>query len=108
MPQRYAARPEQAILFTVEAWDSNCPQHIPQRFEAADVAAALDQRDRRIAELESRDRAPEGRCPAARLTGWRIHASSAPDLATALARSPTSFRTSSPARNARVERRVRT
>jgi predicted pyridoxine 5'-phosphate oxidase superfamily flavin-nucleotide-binding protein len=53
MPQRYAARPEQAILFTVEAWDSNCPQHIPQRFEAADVAAALDQRDRRIAELES-------------------------------------------------------
>jgi uncharacterized protein len=52
MPQRYAARPEQAILFAVEAWDSNCPQHIPQRFEAADVAAALDQRDRRIAELE--------------------------------------------------------
>jgi uncharacterized protein len=52
MPQRYAARPEQAILFTVEAWDSNCPQHIPQRFEAADVAATLDQRDRRIAELE--------------------------------------------------------
>lgn len=52
MPQRYAARPEQAILFTVEAWDSNCPQHIPQRFEAADVAVALDQRDRRIAELE--------------------------------------------------------
>ena len=53
MPERYAARPEQAILFTVEAWDSNCPQHIPQRFEAADVAAALELRDRRIAELES-------------------------------------------------------
>ena len=53
MPQGYAARPEQAILFTVAAWDSNCPQHIPQRFEAADVAAALDARDRRIAELEA-------------------------------------------------------
>ena len=44
---------DQAILFRIEAWDANCPQHIPQRFEAADVAAALDQRDRRIAELEA-------------------------------------------------------
>ena len=49
----YKARPEQVILFTVSAWDSNCPQHIPQRFEAADVAAALNSRDRRIAELEA-------------------------------------------------------
>jgi uncharacterized protein len=53
MPQGYKARPEQAILFTVTAWDSNCPQHIPQRFEAADVAAALAARDARIAELEA-------------------------------------------------------
>lgn len=53
MPEGYKARPEQAILFTVSAWDSNCPQHIPQRLEAADVAAALDQRDRRIATLEA-------------------------------------------------------
>jgi predicted pyridoxine 5'-phosphate oxidase superfamily flavin-nucleotide-binding protein len=52
MPQDYKARPEQAILFTVSAWDANCPQHIPQRFEAADVAAALAERDRRIAALE--------------------------------------------------------
>lgn len=52
MPEDYEARPEQVILFTVTAWDSNCPQHIPQRFEAADVAAALMARDRRIAELE--------------------------------------------------------
>lgn len=53
MPQLYKARPEQVIVFTVAAWDANCPQHIPQRFEAADVAAALAERDRRIAELES-------------------------------------------------------
>ena len=53
MPKGYEARPEQVILFTVTAWDSNCPQHIPQRFETADVAAALDERDRRIAELEA-------------------------------------------------------
>jgi uncharacterized protein len=53
MPDGYAARPEQVILFTVSAWDSNCPQHIPQRFEAADVAAALAERDKRIAYLEA-------------------------------------------------------
>jgi predicted pyridoxine 5'-phosphate oxidase superfamily flavin-nucleotide-binding protein len=53
MPGDYKARPEQVILFTVSAWDSNCPQHIPQRFEAADVAAALAKRDERIAELEA-------------------------------------------------------
>jgi predicted pyridoxine 5'-phosphate oxidase superfamily flavin-nucleotide-binding protein len=53
MPKGYGAKPEQAILFTVAAWDSNCRQHIPQRFEAADVAAALDERDQRIAELEA-------------------------------------------------------
>ncbi|PBB33770.1 pyridoxamine 5'-phosphate oxidase family protein [Mesorhizobium sp. WSM3868] len=52
MPANYKARPEQAILFSVTAWDANCPQHIPQRFEAADVAAALAERDRRIAGLE--------------------------------------------------------
>jgi predicted pyridoxine 5'-phosphate oxidase superfamily flavin-nucleotide-binding protein len=52
MPESYKARPEQVILFTVAAWDANCPQHIPQRFEAADVAAALAERDQRIAALE--------------------------------------------------------
>lgn len=52
MPAGYAARPEQVVLFEVQAWDRNCPQHIPQRFDAADVQAALDERDARIAELE--------------------------------------------------------
>jgi predicted pyridoxine 5'-phosphate oxidase superfamily flavin-nucleotide-binding protein len=53
MPDDYKARPEQVILFKVSAWDMNCPQHIPQRFEAGDVAAALDARDGRIAALEA-------------------------------------------------------
>jgi uncharacterized protein len=53
MPEGYKARPEQIMLFRIEAWDANCPQHIPQRFEAADVQAALDAKDRRIAELEA-------------------------------------------------------
>ncbi|MBW8760828.1 MAG: pyridoxamine 5'-phosphate oxidase family protein [Burkholderiales bacterium] len=54
MPAGYAARPEQVVMFDVQAWDVNCPKHIPQRFEAADVLAAIKQRDERIAELESR------------------------------------------------------
>ena len=53
MPKGYRARGEQVILFTVAAWDTNCPQHIPQKFDAAEVAAALAARDARIAELEA-------------------------------------------------------
>ena len=53
MPKGYRARPEQAILFKIAAWDTNCPQHIPQKFDAGDVAAALAARDQRIAELEA-------------------------------------------------------
>jgi uncharacterized protein len=61
MPSGYKARGEQVIVFTVAAWDSNCPQHIPQRFEAADVAAELAARDRRIGELEAELRALRAR-----------------------------------------------
>ena len=53
MPKDYKAKPEQAILFKITAWDSNCPQHIPMKFDAADVAAAIAERDARIAELEA-------------------------------------------------------
>lgn len=53
MPQGYRARPEQVVLFTVTAWDVNCPQHIPQRIDAADVQQAVASRDRRIAALEA-------------------------------------------------------
>jgi predicted pyridoxine 5'-phosphate oxidase superfamily flavin-nucleotide-binding protein len=53
MPAGYKARPEQVIVFKIAAWDTNCPQHIPQKFAAADVAAALASRDARIAELEA-------------------------------------------------------
>jgi len=53
LPEEYAARPEQAIVFTVKAWDVNCPRHIPQLVHAADVATALADRDRRISALEA-------------------------------------------------------
>ena len=52
-PEGYDARPEQALLFDVEAWDANCPQHIPQRFDGEDVARAIAERDRRIEALEA-------------------------------------------------------
>jgi predicted pyridoxine 5'-phosphate oxidase superfamily flavin-nucleotide-binding protein len=52
LPEGYDAQPQQAILFTIEAWDVNCPQHIPQKFDAADVAAAVAKLERRISELE--------------------------------------------------------
>ena len=38
-------RPERAILFDLAAWDVNCPQHIPRRFDAERVAAMLAERD---------------------------------------------------------------
>jgi uncharacterized protein len=60
MPEGYKARPEQVILFTVSAWDANCPQHIPHRVEAADVAALIDERDRRIEALEAEIRSLRG------------------------------------------------
>lgn len=53
MPQGYKARAEQIILFTVNAWDANCPQHIPQRIDATDVAKVLAEKDRKIAQLEA-------------------------------------------------------
>lgn len=60
LPPGYDARGEQVILFRINAWDANCPQHIPQRFEAADVERALALRDQRIAELEQALGAAQG------------------------------------------------
>lgn len=54
LPPDYDAHAEQAIVIHVSAWDRNCPQHIPQRFEARDVEAALAERDARIAERDAR------------------------------------------------------
>jgi uncharacterized protein len=53
MPEGYPARPEQAIVFSVEAWDTNCHQHIPQKFDAADVAVTVHKLQARIVELEA-------------------------------------------------------
>lgn len=48
----YRARPERAIVFTLEAWDRNCPQHIPRMLPFEDVKDAIGRLQTRIAELE--------------------------------------------------------
>ncbi|TDI63194.1 MAG: pyridoxamine 5'-phosphate oxidase [Alphaproteobacteria bacterium] len=49
----YAAIPERVIVFTIEAWDVNCPQHIEPRFTEADIAEQLVDVKKRIGELEA-------------------------------------------------------
>lgn len=46
------AKPQRAIVFTIEAWDSNCPQHIVARYTEAEIAPAVDKLIARIKELE--------------------------------------------------------
>ncbi|MCX5495101.1 pyridoxamine 5'-phosphate oxidase family protein [Kaistia dalseonensis] len=61
MPEDYRAKPEQAILFRIEAWDANCPQHIPQKFDADDIATAVARLEDRIAALEAENAALRSR-----------------------------------------------
>ena len=49
----YVGRPERAIVVTITAWDVNCQQHIPRRFEAQDVEAQLEAKDREIIALQA-------------------------------------------------------
>ncbi|MGA0392846.1 MAG: pyridoxamine 5'-phosphate oxidase family protein [Rhodospirillales bacterium] len=50
----YNGKPEQAMVFTVTAWDVNCPQHIPQLFDQEQVEKMIAPLQARIAELEAR------------------------------------------------------
>ncbi len=49
----YGGRPERAVVFHVEAWDVNCPQHIARRYTEDDVATAMGKLQSRIHELEA-------------------------------------------------------
>jgi len=49
----YPGEVERVILFTVEAWDVNCPQHIHQRLSQRQVAPVIEQFQSRIVELEA-------------------------------------------------------
>ena len=48
----YKARPQRVLLFQVEAWDVNCPQHIRQRFTAEEMEGVVQKLQDRIADLE--------------------------------------------------------
>ena len=64
----YRGRPEQVIVFKLEAWDVNCPQHIPQMFYAEDIQEAVDKLKDRVAQLEQEN----ARLRAAQGSGERI------------------------------------
>jgi len=49
----YKARPERAILFTIEAWDVNCSQHIVTRYSEAQLEEAFADVRRHVATLEA-------------------------------------------------------
>ena len=48
----YPARPERVLVFEVEAWDQNCPQHIPRMIPEEQVLAREQALRDRVAELE--------------------------------------------------------
>ena len=48
----YKARPQRAIVFTLEAWDINCTQHIVPRYSEAEIAPGINKLVARIKELE--------------------------------------------------------
>jgi len=50
----YKARPERALVFHVEAWDVNCPQHITPRFTQTEIEPALQELERRNEVLQAR------------------------------------------------------
>jgi hypothetical protein len=53
MPDGYKARPERVFVFTITAWDVNCPQHIVPRYDEELVRQVTDKLTRRVAELEA-------------------------------------------------------
>lgn len=57
MPADYKARGERVIVFAIDAWDANCPQHIPQKIDAADAAEAIAELEARVRTLEAENRA---------------------------------------------------
>jgi predicted pyridoxine 5'-phosphate oxidase superfamily flavin-nucleotide-binding protein len=53
----YPARVERAILIEIDAWDINCPQHIPRKIAAEVVARAIEDLELRIRALEAENAA---------------------------------------------------
>jgi predicted pyridoxine 5'-phosphate oxidase superfamily flavin-nucleotide-binding protein len=62
---KYPGKVEHAILFSVEAWDINCPQHIHKRLSQQKVQSVIEQLQRRISELQGElaERRTNHTCP---------------------------------------------
>ena len=56
----YKAVPEQAVVFEIEAWDVNCPQHITRRYTEREMASLVGPLQARIGELEAQVAALRG------------------------------------------------
>ena len=50
----YPTKAERAILFTIEAWDINCQQHIHKRFSQRQIAPVIEKLQERVRELEAK------------------------------------------------------
>jgi hypothetical protein len=62
----YPGVAERAILFTIVAWDVNCPRHIHPRFPGRQVTAVVEQLRGRVRELEAELAEARGRAGATR------------------------------------------
>lgn len=49
----YRAKPQRVVLFTLDAWDINCSQHITPRFTQAEILEATQALQERIAAVEA-------------------------------------------------------
>ena len=50
----YPGKVERAILFSIESWDVNCPQHIHKRFPQKMVAPIIEELQARVQELQAK------------------------------------------------------
>jgi len=48
----YPGKVERAVVFSIEAWDINCPQHIHKRFSQRQIAPVIEELQAKIADLE--------------------------------------------------------
>ena len=56
----YPGQPEQAFVFHVQAWDVNCPQHIPQLLAKAKIVPQLAELQNQVAALEAENQRLRG------------------------------------------------
>jgi predicted pyridoxine 5'-phosphate oxidase superfamily flavin-nucleotide-binding protein len=59
----YPGKVERAIVFAIEAWDINCPQHIHRRFSQRQIGPVVAELQAKIADLEERLRRAAGDAP---------------------------------------------